>query len=61
MAGYGIKCECSNVIITIELNIEYQNVGEGRGKVTMYFVIHKLRILPQPYNKLMVIMKSRNT
>ena len=39
--------KCSNVIITIDLNIEYQNVGEGGGDVTMYFVIYKPRIFPQ--------------
>ena len=37
----------SNVIIPIELNIEYQNVGKGGGNITMYFVICKPRIFPQ--------------
>ena len=38
--------KCSNVIITIELNIEYQNVVErgGGGDITMYFVIYEPRI-----------------
>ena len=34
-------------MITIELNIEYQNVMEGGGDVTMFFVIYKPRIFPQ--------------
>ena len=39
--------KCSNVIIPIELKIEYQNVGKGASNITMYFVIYKPRILPQ--------------
>ena len=42
-----LNVKCSSVIITIELNIEYQNVGEGVGDVPMYFVIYKPRIFPQ--------------
>ena len=32
-------------MITIELNIEYQNMGEG--EETIYFVIYRPRMFPQ--------------